>query len=170
MKTSLTLLLLLLAMAVAPLPAQEIYRVVDADGNVTYTDQKPTEDAEPLKLPELNVLEEDAEVLPIDQPAESKSLEFRIVSPQDGELVVGRPGGLPVQMDINLEVPPAAQIVIYLNGIPQEPVRSLDVTLDQMPEGDYQMRAELQTPGGRVLATTEPVNFTVAGLIDFPPQ
>ncbi|MFW5816148.1 MAG: DUF4124 domain-containing protein, partial [Wenzhouxiangella sp.] len=31
--------------------AQPIYRVVDEQGNVTYTDQKPSEDAEPLDLP-----------------------------------------------------------------------------------------------------------------------
>lgn len=165
MKSSTLLWLLLLALTCAPIAAQEIYRVVDEDGNVTYTDQKPDEESDPIDLPELNVMEDEDEPPPLveDPESERESLEFRIRSPEDGERIAPGPGGLEVGMDIALDIPEAAQIVIYLNGQPLEPVRSLDVTLDvQPPAGENQLRAELQTPGGRVLASTPEVNFTVA--------
>ena len=47
-----------------PLAAQsggEIYKVVDEHGNVTYTDQRPSEGAVPMDLPPLSVVETDFE-------------------------------------------------------------------------------------------------------------
>jgi hypothetical protein len=163
MKSSLPCWLLVLSIIAAPLAAQEIYRVVDEHGNVTYTDQKPDDDADPVNLPEINVLGEDDDPLPVDEPETevAEPLRFTITSPTEGEVFSELAGDVRVEMEINLEVPPTTQIVIFLNGQPQEPVRSLDVTLEQLPPGDYHMRAELQTPGGRKMATTETVHFEV---------
>ncbi len=52
-------------MLAAPLAAQssgEIYKVVDEDGNVTFTDQRPSAQAEPMDLPPLSVIESDIPV------------------------------------------------------------------------------------------------------------
>lgn len=162
MKPSPLCCLLTLVLIAAPLAAQEIYRVVDQHGNVTYTDQKPDDDADPIDLPEINVLGDDEDPLPVTAPhAEAdEPLRFAITSPSDGA-VVSQTVGVRVEMEINLEVPPTTQIVIFLNGQPLEPVRALDVTLDQLTPGDYHMRAELQTPGGRRMAGTESVHFEV---------
>ena len=49
-------------MLAAPLAAQstgEIYKVVDEDGNVTFTDQRPSAQAQPMDLPPLSVIETD---------------------------------------------------------------------------------------------------------------
>lgn len=167
MRSPLTLWLLLLAVVVAPVAAQEIYRVVDEEGNVTYTDQKPDDDTEPLDLPELNVMEEDEAIeSAIDEDQSSKeesSLDFRIRSPEEGETVTAGQDGLEVSLHIGINIPEAATIVVYLNGQPQDPIRSLDMTVPgPIPEGMNQLRAELQTPEGRVLASTPMVNFTVA--------
>ena len=34
----------------------EIYKVVDKDGNVTFTDQRPSDTAQPMDLPPLSVI------------------------------------------------------------------------------------------------------------------
>ncbi len=159
-------LALALALATGPLAAQEIYRVVDEHGNVTYTDQKPDDEADPLDLPELNVLgdeeaplpEEEAEVDPDQEP--SGPLGFEIVSPAEGDVL--EHGSVHVEMDSNVAIPPTAQIVLFLNGQPQEPIRTMDITLDQVPPGPYQLRAELQTPEGRQLAETDSIRFEVS--------
>lgn len=172
MKLHAAVWLMLLCLTFASAGEQEIYEVVDEHGNVTYTDQKPDDDAEPMDLPELNVLESDEEAAPIagsealpeemledGQPRED--LGFAITRPeQDAEMP--RPaGGLMVEMDIGIDIPPTAQIVLYLNGQAQEPVRSLQTSLPPPQPGEYQIRAELQTPGGRVLASTDAVSFRV---------
>ncbi len=163
MKGSFIFWFLVLGLLAMPLAAQEIYRVVDAQGNVTYTDQKPDEEANPLELPELNVLGDEDAPLP---EAETESagepsapLGFRIVSPVDGDVL--EHGSVQVEMDSNVAIPPTAQIVLFLNGQPQEAIRTLDITLDQVPPGPYQLRAELQTPGGRRLAETDSIRFQV---------
>ena len=46
----------------------QIYKVVDEDGNVTFTDQKPSSNAEPVDLPPLSVIKTDT-------PPPSPSLE-----------------------------------------------------------------------------------------------
>ena len=53
-----------LAIASGSLAAQ-VYKTVDEDGNVTYTDRPPEDGSAPIKLPELRVIEEPAyETLP----------------------------------------------------------------------------------------------------------
>ena len=99
--------------------AQDIYRVVDENGNVTYTDQKPSDDAQPMQLPELNVLEGDLEtgVDPLAE-AESPSLDFRIEQPAGGATITPEAGMLDVRMSIGIEIPPTARITLVLDGQP----------------------------------------------------
>lgn len=172
MKLHAAVWLILLCLAFSPAGAQEIYEVVDEHGNVTYTDQKPDDDAEPIDLPELNVLESDEEAVPLEgsealpeeiledgEPREN--LGFAITRPEQDSEMPRPAGGLMVRMDIGIDIPPTAQIVLYLNGQAQEPVRSLQTSLPPPQPGEYQMRAELQTPGGRVLASTDAVSFRI---------
>lgn len=141
----------------------KIYRVVDKDGNVTYTDQKPDDDAEPVDLPELNVLDQDDEppILAERQSEERAGLGFRIVSPEPDAVLSADNPLLDVRMDININIPPTAQIVIFIDEQPMEPVRSLETTVALPLPGEHLARAELQTPGGRALASTDPVRFQV---------
>ena len=46
----------LLAITVTPLMAQ-VYKVVDKDGNVTFTDQPPADGSKPIKLAPISVIE-----------------------------------------------------------------------------------------------------------------
>ena len=39
--------------------AADIWKVVDEDGNVTYTDQQPKDGSKPMDLPELSIIETD---------------------------------------------------------------------------------------------------------------
>ncbi len=156
------LILMLIALAfVLPAAAQTIYKVVDEDGNVTYTDQKPTDDAEPMDLPELNVLEGNSEPPPVISESSSteqrEPLQLRIVSPQNEENIRGTANRLSVNLESNVDIPPTALIVFYIDGEAQNPVQSLSATFEEVPRGTHTLRAELQTPSGRVLAGTETI-------------
>ena len=57
--------LITLAFFLLPLAAftqGQIYKIVDEDGNVTFTDQRPATGAEPMDLPPLSVIETDVPV------------------------------------------------------------------------------------------------------------
>lgn len=160
--TGLTATLLSLTPALAQ---DKVYRVVDKDGNVTYTDEKPSDDAEPMELPRLNVLEGDEEELPLEASGETLdepvALNFRIEQPADGETLAGE--SVEIVMDIAIDVPPTAEIVLVLDGEPMaEPLRSLTATIPAPPPGEHRLFARLQTPSGRVLGTTNAISFTIA--------
>lgn len=158
------LLILLLASLAFSLSAQPIYKVVDEEGNVTYTDQKPDDSSEPVELPELNVLDRTEDQAPIEvqsEPAEAgETLNFSITSPQNEDVL--NVDSVTVMLDSSIDLPPTTQVVIYLNGIAQPPVQSLAVRYEGIGGGDHNLRAELQTASGRVLAETDPVRFTVS--------
>ncbi|HSH28175.1 MAG TPA: DUF4124 domain-containing protein [Wenzhouxiangella sp.] len=142
--------------------AQEIYRVVDEHGNVTYTDQKPDDNAEPMELPELNVLEGEpgeADESPLAE-AGHQSMNFRIEQPANGAVIDPASASLEVKMGIAIEVPPAARIVLVLDGEDLAAVRSLEATIPAPAPGEHRLFARLETPSGRVLGTTAPVAFT----------
>lgn len=152
-----------------PAQAQEVYRVVDENGNVTYTDKKPDDDAEPMDLPELNVLEGDEDAPPpidttgsesADPESDSRSLNFRIEQPADGATISLANDSLEVIMGIDIDVPETARITLVLDDRQLEPVRSLTTTIDTPPPGEHRLFARLETPSGRVLGTTDPVTFT----------
>lgn len=158
-----TLIVLLALFSISlPLAAQPIYKIVDEDGNITYTDQKPADDAEPMNLPEINVMQGEAAEIPIPQPSDgedSPALNFRIVSPQNEERIFADGDTLSVTLGSDVQIPPTAQVVIFVNDVAQPPIQRMTASFESMDPGQHSLRAELQTAAGRVLASTETVSF-----------
>lgn len=158
--------LVVFLLASSTLLAQPIYKVVDEYGNVTYTDQKPSDDAEPMDLPGLNVLEGDTVPEPIlapepaAAPAEA-AMTFEITSPIPDETIWTDGNSVTVQLASSIDLPPGALVVVNVDGVAQEPINGLVVRLDRLEPGAHRIHAELQTSGGRVLQETEAVNFTL---------
>lgn len=162
-------ILLLALLLAAPAPAQEIYRVVDENGNVTYTDQKPDDNAEPVDLPELNVLEGALEEQAGEDPlaeAGRQPMNFRIEQPADGSTRTVEGDMIQIVMGIDIEVPPTARITLVLDGEGLTPVRSLQTSIPAPAPGEHRLYARLETPSGRALGTTEPVTFTTVAAGD----
>ncbi len=139
--------------------AQPIYKVEDERGNVTYTDQKPAPDAEPITLPEVNVVgadspEVEAVVADSEASAEPEIFEIAIGEPADGSLIANEDGRIDLTVTSNMEIPPAAELVVYINDRPQPAVQSTAISFTDLAPDQYRLRAELQTPSGRVLAET----------------
>ncbi|WP_376695809.1 DUF4124 domain-containing protein [Wenzhouxiangella sp. EGI_FJ10305] len=168
MNKLLILLTALLATLAVSVNAQDVYRVVDENGNVTYTDQKPDDNAEPMELPELNVLEGDEDTLPgiategenAQGQGEAQPMNFRIEQPADNTEITPGSEQISIVMGIDIEVPPTAQITLVLDGRELTPVRTLQTDIPAPSPGEHRLFARLETPSGRVLGTTDPVTFT----------
>ncbi len=161
---ALTFLLLTLLIPALGL-AGPIYKTYDEEGNPVYTDQEPDDDAEPMDLPELNVLEEregpPAELIE-EQPAqEAEALELVFESPVPGQDLVTTDSTLPVELSSNVSLPDSTFMVVYLNGEQRPAVPGLAADFEEVPAGENTIRAEVQTESGRVLASTEEVTFTM---------
>ena len=162
MRISSLLISIIVLLLCGTLLAQPIYKVVDEDGKVTYTDQKPDSDAEPIDLPEVNVVGSDSEAIKdvvagtADEDA-SETFEIVISEPADGSLIANEEGRIDLTITSNLDIPAAAEMVVYINDRPQPAVQSSEISFTDLAPDEYRLRAELQTPSGRVLATTEEI-------------
>lgn len=158
-------ILLISALAVASGAfAQQIYKVVDEHGNVTYTDQKPSSDAEPMNLPELTSLGGDSAPPVVAEEPEterSEGMAFRIRSPSPNADVISEDGSLTVELDSNVPIPSSAQVVLYIDGIAQEPTMGSRIVVEGIDAGEHSLRAELQTESGRMLAISEEIYVRV---------
>ncbi len=162
-KTLATLVVLLTALVLsAAAHGQQIYKTIDEDGNVVYTDQKPTDDAEPIPLPELTVVDPvdlgNPSAADDDEP-ETRSIEMSITSPLADEIIVNTGYRLEVQIDIDAELPRGVQIVYRVDGEERLTSRERSVTIEEVFRGPHTVSAELRAADGRVIARTEPVSF-----------
>jgi len=164
-----------LAISLSLFAEGEIYRIVDKDGNVIYTDERPAEGAEPMDLPPLSVIESDIQVpVPGNQSAAAAEAakpptltdlsrqyqDFRITQPENEETFWGTANTVVVAWGTSQPVPPEFSARLFVDGKPQDvpPGGSVTLTLDR---GEHQVYAELVDARGRKIIVTETVTFFV---------
>jgi hypothetical protein len=169
-------LLLLCAMVLSTGALAEVYKTVDKDGNVVYTDRPPTPDAEPEVLRELSVIprpkyEKDAE----NETAEAAETgapslgdlrrqyrNFRLTRPTAEQTFWGTGNIATIGWDAGASLQPGMLVRILLNGSPMgEPTTQSVVATPPLDRGEYTAKAELLAPNGRVIASSENVKFFI---------
>ena len=168
------MLALLLPMAAAA--EGEIYKVVDKDGNVTFTDQRPSDAARPVELPPLSVIEtaiEPPEAAPLSArsaeeqvkgptPRELRSQyrDFSITQPGQEETFWGTANTIVVAWGASQPPLPDMSARLYVDGTPRDvpAAGNLSLTLDR---GEHKVYAELLDARKRRIVTTETVTFFV---------
>jgi hypothetical protein len=170
--------LLMLGALLLPLAAQaegEIYKVVDKDGNVIYTDQRPSSDAKPMDLPELSIVKTDpVEPLPgaattqaAEQPGKPTPNElrrmladFRILQPQQEETFWGTGNQVTVAWGSSQSIPEGLSARLYVDGQAQEVPAAGNTTLT-LDRGEHQVYVELLDERRRRILATDTVTFFV---------
>lgn len=168
-------LLVCLLLPLAAFSQGEIYKVVDPDGNVTFTDQKPNSNAKPVDLPPLSVISTDPDTAaptvatdPASQEPQAPTLrelrkqfsDFRITSPQPEETFWGTANMVMVSWGGSEPVPQEMKVVLYVDGTPQAVSPSGSTTI-QFDRGEHSVYAELQDERNRKIITTQTVTFFV---------
>ena len=168
--------LITLAFFLLPLAAfsqGEIYKVVDENGNVTFTDQRPATGAEPMDLPPLSVIETDVQVpetpaVVADQepkPPTSSELrkqfrDFAITQPEQEQTFWGTANTVFVSWGSSEAIPPEMSVMLFVDGKGQKAPATGGVGLT-LERGEHQVRAELRDERGRRIVTTDTVTFFV---------
>lgn len=166
-------LLVCLLLPLAAFSQGEIYKVVDPDGNVTFTDQKPNSNARPVDLPPLSVVSTDpgaaaTATAPAPQEPQGPTLkelrkrfsDFRITSPQPEETFWGTANMVMVSWGSSEPVPQQMKVVLYVDGKSQAVSPSGSTTI-QFDRGEHSVYAELQDERNRKIITTQTVTFFV---------
>jgi hypothetical protein len=155
----------------------EIYKVVDKDGNVTFTDTRPSADAQPMDLPPLSVISTDppspppaasAEGALEDEQSAAPTLsdlrrmygDFRITRPMPEETFWGTENTVVITWQSSQPIQPELRVLVMVDGAPQQATGSgsLSMTLDR---GEHQVYAEIRDERNRRIASTDTVTFFV---------
>jgi hypothetical protein len=156
-------------------PAQaEIYRWVDADGNVIYSDE-PHPDAETVDLPEATVYtpvgaeqESEAEILKLSPEQEDDSstpdiaYQLRIIAPANDESIWVNNGSVTVSLVLEpeLNAERGDKILVTLDGeAVGEPQAATTIQLTNLNRGTHTLSASVVDANGATLTSSSNVSF-----------
>ncbi len=161
--------ILAIALASGPALAQNIYKTVDENGNVVYSDTNPDGEGVAVTLKELSVVEparseqpqtgDDTADAGEEPSAEGADVGLRILSPQPEQTIWNTAYVLSVQVGVTGALPEGTELAYLVDGEVKQTSRSTSVELEEVWRGEHQLSVEHRGPDGRVLSTAGPVTF-----------
>lgn len=152
------LMLILLAQAATA----DVYKTVDKDGNVKYTDKPKTENAEKIELREVNTVP-GAAPLPQSVPVESYTPQQAAINYQVGVISPRSDVTIPVgqrDLAIAVNVTPGLQqghlLVYFMNGELLEETTMNNIIVKDVPRGTHTLVVEAIDENGQSLGTSAP--------------
>lgn len=154
----------------------DVYKTVDEDGNVTYTDQPPAPGAEPMQLKELSVVErpeyqavtprtasQDDDRSSRDELRELQRdyRDFRLVTPSPEQNFWGTANTAQVVWDTSAALSEGLQVRIYIDDEAVTTTTQSMYTTPPLDRGEHTVRADLLDGDGNVLAQAGPVTFYI---------
>ena len=136
--------------------AAEIYRVINSDGTISYSDQPPSDGiADQVALPDLFILPS-VEVPKVsvpnsDQKAELKLKSVRIHSPMDEEVIRGPDNRLNIIVSVSPSIEENERLQLFHNGSPYGSAQSSGQwDLARLAPGTQKFSVQLVTTGGEI--------------------
>lgn len=153
---------------VSPSLAAPVYRHIDGDGNVVYSDEPRTGSRVDLKPITVVDPESGATSAPSSAPAATPEpafeyKRFTITSPSNEQtLPTGQAGNVQVQLAIEPALQRGDRVQLRVDGeIRQSPMHTSVFALSQLERGEHQLQADLIDAQGRVRLSTPPVTLYV---------
>ena len=151
--------------------AADIWKTVDKDGNVIYTDQPPKDGSKPMDLPELSVIKTDIKTITkpargnmdsAPSPAQLRKIygDFRITRPLPEETFWGTANTVVVTWGSKIPLTPDLIVRLFVDGKAQEGPVSGSISLN-LDRGQHRVSAELRDARNRKILKTESVIFFV---------
>ncbi len=170
------LTLILLAVLSAPLAAQ-VYKTVDENGNVVYTDQPPADGSAPVVLRPISVVEaptyEKAPAATEEDAAQDGAKEmslkylrknykdFALIAPQQEETIWNPENSITVAWNVGYQLQPGMSVTIFVDGQQQAKTTEQIIPVSITDRGEHTVTAILKDGKNRTVATAEPVVFFI---------
>ncbi len=140
----------------------EIYRSIDENGNVVFTD-KPSAGAELIEVDELQTIQPppvgDFEYTPPPAKPEPKYTEVSITSPQDDMAIRDNGGNVTVSIMTKPALQGSDMLVLYLDGKEFLLGKSTTRSFSGLDRGSHQLRAVIKNAEGRIQQSSTSVTF-----------
>lgn len=159
---------LLLALLGAANASAQVYKWVDPQGDVHYSDQRPdTSAAEPVQLPGLSTIEGRPVPPPAPEPEPQPQAftgydRVRIVEPAPDSAVRGNDQRVEVTVALEPQLQEGHAVLVLLDGTPAgEPYPGTRLELTGVYRGKHSLQARVLDANGQVLAESSPISFTL---------
>lgn len=166
MRTVAILFALLLPMLAA---AEQIYRSTDEQGNPVFTDEPPTEEADPIRLDPLTTVPAGETPDEVDQPSadngQSKSQPatyggIEVTYPPSGQAVRHNGGMVPFRVELKgRELAEGHRVEILLNGEVRGSGSSTQVSVSPVNRGSHTVVARVVDAQGSPVIASPPIDF-----------
>lgn len=164
-------ILILAGLAVSLAAAsQEIYRWVDKDGVVHFSDQPGAPNAELITVLEPNVSDPREEAEPASAAVASRSEpqepevppydSLAIVSPTPDQVFFGADAVVTATADLDGTLEPDHSVVFFLNGERRD-AEGLSLEMPNLPRGSYFLRASILDAAGKPVISSPQTTFHV---------
>lgn len=163
----------ILGLAIDSQAASRIYKSVDAEGNVVFTDIPPKEgeSGEAVSVETPNTFQpaepENREqwiVEPTEEDSEPESFNYsslNITTPANDEAIRENAGNVNVVIDVTPELRTGHQLRVLMDGKPEQAGTKSVYMLPNVDRGTHTLTAEVIDDTGKVLITSNPVTFTL---------
>lgn len=158
------LLILLFLLLYATGGAAEIYRTVDKNGNVIFSD-KPTEDSEKIQLKETTTIKSlnTESSSPATTPSTKEKIipykSITITAPADDETIRENAGNVSVKVAVDPMLQPGDEVVVYLDGEEKMKRAGGAFNLENIDRGTHQIRASVKDQDGHIVISSKSTTF-----------
>jgi hypothetical protein len=143
----------------------QIYKQVDKDGNVTFTDQPPP-DGEPVELGTTNTAPPPVNAYPRkaapSEKAAKSTYTATITSPANETIIPNGPGNFSVSATVSPALQSGHQLQLLIDGAPvQEPQKGGSWSLTNVFRGEHSLVVSVIDDKGAQVTASEPVTVYV---------
>jgi hypothetical protein len=147
--------------------SQTVYRVVQPDGTVEFTDNPPPgQAAQAIDVPPLNTVPlagspRDAFEEPPRQQSKPIYEHVTITQPEQNGSLWGTGGQVKVDVEARPSLRPGDRVDLVMDGVSVGGGRSTAFTLEQVDRGTHVLQAVIKDSAGKVMAQSNSVTFTI---------
>ncbi|WP_049631059.1 DUF4124 domain-containing protein [Cellvibrio sp. pealriver] len=161
------LFVVLLCVLIAPWTLADVYKTVDKDGRVIYTDKPKSDKAEKIELREINTVPSPPPLpqsVPVDtMGVQQAAVDYRIgiISPRSDVTIPVGQRDLAIAINIEPALQPGHLLVYFMNGELLEETTGNNIIVKDVPRGTHTLVVEAIDADGRSLGTSPPVIVNV---------
>jgi len=159
--------LLVIMALLAQVAAADVYKTVDKDGNIKYTDKPQADKAEKVELREINTVP-GAEPLPQSEAVASfasqqaeLSYKLGIISPRSDVTIPVGQRDLAIAINLTPTLQQGHLLVYFMNGELLEETTMNNIIVKDVPRGTHTLVVEAIDANGQSLGTSPPVIVNV---------